>query len=65
MAEQERLRLDCAARPTITVPFFADQFFGAIKLIISAWPLKPIDHKKLSAPILAAAIRRSRVDGLA
>lgn len=47
-----------AGRPTITVPFFADQFFWGYQAYHLGAALKPIDHKKLDASILAAAIRR-------
>jgi sterol 3beta-glucosyltransferase len=48
-----------AGRPTITVPFFADQFFWGYQAYHLGAALKPIDHKKLSAPGLAVAIRQA------
>ena len=48
-----------AGRPTIIVPFFADQFFWGYQAYHLGAALKPIDHKELNASILGAAIRRA------
>lgn len=51
-----------AGKPSIIVPFFADQpFWGARVHALGAGP-KPLSQKKLSADLLAAAMRAATTD---
>ncbi len=51
-----------AGRPTVTIPFFADQFFWGQQAYKAGAALKPINHKRLTAAVLAAAIQKAVTD---